>query len=477
MNKQILLSLIFLMGFTHQIQASHLAAAEFEYTHISGNDYAVSLYLYRDCAGIMLPSSAIVTLASSSCSQNSSITLPLVANNPVTSIPWTQTTCQGGSLPGYEEAIYTDTITLPMACTDWHISYQNCCRNASITNLQSPAAQSFYVSTTIDNSAGINNNSPRYFIDPLFYGSMGSNFSAALGGVDPDGDSLVFSVAAPLDNATTPISFNTGLSVSQPLMIASGTTVSFSNSTGQFNCVLSGSMQVVVFDILVEEYRNGSKIAEHRRTLQLLPVNLSGNSAMTNPNGSVTSGGTMINSSTFGYQSGQPMNFSLLFNDPDASDTITYNATLSSIMNAFPTAQVNTSNPNGNSNELLVDVTIPSPSSTSFMVLLEESGFLQHSFTFELQEASITPTTKLSTNQVVRLFPNPMHASITFDLGKTYEQAHINLFNAKGQLIRSTQVNNQRQVQLQRQDLPAGLYFYQVHADGQQLDQGKLSVQ
>src|ERR1019366_4370533 len=48
--------------------------------------------------------------------------------------------CNGGYLPGMVANIYIDTVTLPLACTDWIFSFDVCCRTAGITTLQDPQA-------------------------------------------------------------------------------------------------------------------------------------------------------------------------------------------------------------------------------------------------------------------------------------------------------------------------------------------------
>lgn len=473
----ILLTAFFVLTST-KVNASHLSAAEFHFEHVSGNDYVVSLYVYRDCNGINVPNSVSVSMESVSCNINNNITLAMTSGpTVVTTIPGSQTTCLGGSIQGYEEYIYSDTITFPAQCTDWHFSWSSCCRNGAITNLVNPAAASMYVESTFDNT--IVNNSPTYFIDPIFYGSMGANFSVALGGFDVDGDQLVFSLAAPASGANTAVAFASGLSIAQPLNISPASTVSFSTTTGQFDCILSGSPQIVVFDVIVEEWRSGQKIAEHRRSLQILPINVGGGQMLAPPVINNPSNGSIVDAYTMEYNSGaQPFSFSMSFNDSDANDVLTYNAVYSSLETIFPNAQVTSTNPNGNLNELELNVSIPNPSPTLFSIVIEENNYLQQSFSYELRNANATNVNKIENNPTnVRIYPNPVAKTTTFEVnGEEYANLELTVFGMTGQVVHTQTSSNTNVLSFNRGELPAGIYSFQLRGDGAMFNTGLLQL-
>ncbi|BDS14757.1 T9SS type A sorting domain-containing protein [Aureispira anguillae] len=458
--------------------ASHLSAAEFTFQHVSGNDYVVSLYVYRDCNGIGVPNNISVMMESINCNVNNTIILNQTSGPTlVTTIPGAQTSCMGGMVQGYEEYVYSDTITFPNQCTDWVFSWSSCCRNAAITNLTNPGAASMYIESTFNNT--VVNNSPVYFIDPIFYGSMGANFSVALGGFDPDGDQLVFSLAAPLSNATTTVPFMAGLTTAQPLDILPGTAVSFSGTTGQFDCVLNTGSQIVVFDVIVEEWRAGQKIGEHRRSLQILPINVGSGNMLPPPAISNASGGTIINANTLEYASStQPFSFSMSFADQDAGDAITYNSAYSSLETAFPNAQITSSNPNGNTNELELNITLPTPSATIFSIVIEENNLLQQSFSYELRGATTTGVNTIEEQAAVRVYPNPMGQTTIFEvLSKDYKKLHLSIFDMAGQLVHSqTQEGGKQQLQFDRKNLPAGVYTFKLEGDTQIVNAGLLQL-
>lgn len=472
-----LLATFFLLASTN-MNASHLSGAEFRFEHVTGNDYIVSLYIYRDCSGIGVPGTATIMMESINCNVNNNITLAMTSGPTiVTTIPGSQTTCMGGSVQGYEEYVYSDTIAFPSQCSDWHFSYNSCCRNSAITNLVNPGSASMYIESTFDNT--VVNNSPTYFIDPIFYGSMGANFSVALGGFDVDGDQLVFNLAAPTGNGGSPIAFTSGLSVAQPLEILAGSTVSFSTTTGQFDCVLGNGAQIVVFDVIVEEWRSGQKIAEHRRSLQILPINLGGGQMLAPPMVNNPSNGSIIDAYTMEYNSaGQPFSFSMLFNDQDANDVITYNAVYSTLETIFPNAQVTSVNPNGNLNELELNISIPNPSPTLFSIVIEENNYLQQSFSYELRDANATNVNTIETHPTnVRIYPNPVAKTTTFEVdGAAYKKLELTVFGMTGQVVHTQTTSSTNAIAFNRGDLPAGIYSFQLIGDGAMVNTGLLQL-
>ncbi|CAA6830139.1 MAG: Unknown protein [uncultured Aureispira sp.] len=468
----------FILLASSAINASHLSGAEFHFEHVSGNDYIISLALYRDCNGINVPSTVSVQMESLNCAINNNLTFPLTSGpTVVTSIPVAQTTCLGGVIQGYEEYIYSDTVTFPASCTDWHFSYGSCCRNAAVTNLVNPSSAGLLVESTFN--SGVVNNAPIYFIDPIFYGSMGANFSVALGGFDPDGDQLVFSLAAPLDDPSAPIPFVAGLSTAQPLEILPGTAVSFSATTGQLNCVLSTAPQIVVFDVLVEEWRNGQKIATHRRSLQILPINLGGGQMLAPPIVNNLSNGSIVDAYTMEYTSAaQPFSFSMLFNDQDMGDVLTYNAAYSTLETVFPNAQVTSTNPNGNLNDLELSIQIPNPSPSLFSIIIEENNYLQQSFSYEIRAANTTNVHSVETKPVaVRIYPNPVAQTTTFEVrNAVYETLELTVFGMTGQLVSTQTTSSNHVLEFNRGDLPAGIYSFQLRGDAVLVNTGLLQL-
>src|SRR5688572_9216954 len=126
-----------------EVFASHMTGGAITYTAIPGapNQYIITLKLYRDCAGITYESNPTISWESpSGCGPSGSTQLTQVPGTGVdlevqTSNypPCAVSTCNGGDAYGINEYVFVGMIDLGTACTDWIISYTNCCRNGAIT--------------------------------------------------------------------------------------------------------------------------------------------------------------------------------------------------------------------------------------------------------------------------------------------------------------------------------------------------------
>ncbi|MBL4578051.1 MAG: PKD domain-containing protein, partial [Flavobacteriales bacterium] len=256
-----------------QVFGTHSMGIDFYYTCLGGNSYEFTMAFYRDCAGISPPSS--VTINGSSSCGNTSFTLnPVGSCTELTNlcIGNPNSTCNGGSDPGSEECIYTGTVNLAN-CSNWVFSFTECCRNELITNLVDPDNKDMYVEATLDNSSGICNNSPQFTELPVPFICDGEPFCYDHGAVDPDGDSLVYTLINPMTGGGTPIAYTGGYSVSTPIITQSGS-INFDASTGQM-CFTPNGPQVCVITLLVEEYRNGVVIGSTMRDLQVIVLDCS----------------------------------------------------------------------------------------------------------------------------------------------------------------------------------------------------------
>src|ERR1043166_1902889 len=107
-------TLFFLLG-SQALRASHVEGGDITYRCIGGNQYVVSLALYRDCSGIAAPTTVSLNFKSVTCGQNFNATLNKIAGTgiEVTPIcPTMSTVCAGGTFPGVQEYIYQATVTL-----------------------------------------------------------------------------------------------------------------------------------------------------------------------------------------------------------------------------------------------------------------------------------------------------------------------------------------------------------------------------
>lgn len=250
---------------------SHAVGADVTYTYIGPNQYLVTVRFYRDCGGIPAPTQHQLDFTGCAGTYNGSVTLNLAAGSgnqipPSPCLPPVTTTCNGGTGYGVEEYIYQGIVTLNGPCADWTFSFSECCRNALITTITNPDSYNIYVASTLDNFNHPINSSPQFTSIPVTEFCVGNQFFYTQGAVDPDGDSLVFSLVAPLSApglALPPVAPYTPLNP-----IASSTPITIDPQTGTISFTPS-MIQVGVIAVLVEEYRNGIKIGEVRRDIQM----------------------------------------------------------------------------------------------------------------------------------------------------------------------------------------------------------------
>ena len=77
----------------------------------------------------------------------------------------------------------------------------------------------------------------------------------------------------------------------------------------------------------------------------------------------------------------------------------------------------------------------------------------------------------------VRVYPNPMIDIANYEVsGIDYKHLTLEIYSTAGQLIQQVQGPSDSILQVQRNDLSAGLYFYRLLADGEQIDAGKVMV-
>lgn len=260
-------ALILCLLFPYVSKASHVVGAELGYTCLGDSTYEIELVLYRDCGGINAPGSVAIEFFSS-CD-----TLLLVAGYdpgavyqvpPLYPIP---TTCDSGIVIGIEKYTYRDTIVLP-PCDDWLMRYTVCCRN-NVTTIQDPGATTLQVIATLNNKDTCNS-SPAFKADPVPYLCLGESMCFDHGAQDADGDSLYYSLVAPLQMGGE-VLYNIPYNEVSPISAAF---MSFNFFTGEF-CVIPTAIQVGTMAIRIEQWRNGVLVGTTMRDIELIIIDCS----------------------------------------------------------------------------------------------------------------------------------------------------------------------------------------------------------
>ena len=268
---QLVLSCALLLGLSIPANASHLMGGEINYKCVGGNDYVITLSLYRDCAGITIANTQSVSISAPSCGQAITTSLPVVYSAEVTpNCPGTVTTCNGGTVPGMELWVYQDTVTLGANCANWTIAWSSCCRNMAITNLVNAGSEAMYLEARLDNLNVSCNTSPVIMGAPVNQMCVNNMFCMQNTAYDADGDSLVYSLQDALSSVGVPIAYNAGYSATAPFTSSTGN--NFDPTTGNL-CITPSQLEVGVVSVRVDEYRNGQWIGAIFRDIQIAVLN------------------------------------------------------------------------------------------------------------------------------------------------------------------------------------------------------------
>ncbi|MDX1348605.1 MAG: PKD domain-containing protein [Putridiphycobacter sp.] len=259
--------------------ASHIVGGEMFYDCLGGNQYRVTVKLYRDCnsTGAQFDPQLPVTVFDGNDNQIDNFTIPFPGstnlqvnfnNNPCITIP--SNIC-------IEEAIYEKIVTLPSSNTGYTLSYQRCCRGPNVTNLSAPAGQGLTLTAKIPVAAlAVCNSSPRFDQTPplLLCANQTLQFNHAA--TDPDGDSLAYYLCSPYQGGTSNspapnpasppqynlVNWGTGFNATFPF--GTGSPTNINNSTG-FLTAVPQFTGIYAVGICVSEYRNGVLLNTTRR--------------------------------------------------------------------------------------------------------------------------------------------------------------------------------------------------------------------
>lgn len=276
------LALLFLPFFA---QATHIVGGEMTYTYLGNDLYRIRLDIFRDCYnGVPWfddPASiGVFLLSNDSLVQEVLVDLSPVLNDTID--PTLNSDCF--VVPPnvcVHTTSYTTTVSLPYDPNGYHIVYQRCCRNNTISNLIAPEDVGATYSIIVGPDAlALNNSSPVFNNWPPLFLCVNKPFAIDQSAVDPDGDSLVYVLCNPLSGADpifpipqppnpppydtvpwlAPYNVNNQIGGTPTMTIdpVTGLLTGNPNATGQF-----------VIGLCVEEYRNGILIGTKRRDYQV----------------------------------------------------------------------------------------------------------------------------------------------------------------------------------------------------------------
>lgn len=285
--KRHLLSAAFVLVAVAEALATHIVGGNLNYQNLGGNQYQITLQLYRDCNGGQAdfdnPAAlGIFNTQTGALIQTLSMTLGTVST--------LQSTINSSCVTAptnicVEVGNYTTTVNLPPIAGGYTLAYQRCCRNGIIQNIVNPGAVGTTIVATIPGSGSSPNNSnPVWNILPPIYVCANLPFTLTHDATDPDGDVLVYSLYTPYAGATagapqpnppsappyTPVPWGAGFSETN--MLGGASNFSIDPATGVVTA-LPGTLGNFLIGLRVTEFRNGVPLSETIREFQLNVVN------------------------------------------------------------------------------------------------------------------------------------------------------------------------------------------------------------
>ncbi len=330
--------LLFAFAFigTRSVVASHISGGDITYQYIGQDSFLVTLSLFRDCDGIVMDHSEMVTFTST-CGGSFTAILPNVPN-PTTGNTYSNisqlcsqdslnSTCFNGSLPGMQEYTYEAIVLITPSCNTWIMSWRACCRNETV-NVPSSSNDDVYIEATLNSATNNGNNSPVFTAQPIPYVCVNQPVSYNYGITESDGDSLVYSIIPGKESSTLDLIYGGGYSGNIPIP---GMTID--PQTGQLNFMATtlGNFIVVV---LVKEYdTHGNLLGTVMRDIQFVVQYCTND--ITPPAstiGNLTGNGSQIGPRAVQLCEGSGICFDLIFTDPNPTDSLSFQSNLSVVL-------------------------------------------------------------------------------------------------------------------------------------------------
>ena len=346
MAKRLLTTIVVLFCGWHTSFSTHIVGGEFELIHLQDFQYRLNLIVYFDQVNGN-PGAEDLQIFPYIFRTSDDVFMDSVVlvNNNSTFVPYTQPNCAIGDLIT-RRILYTAVIQLPPDRYNdpdgYYVAWERCCRNNFVNNIFyggqiNTVGQTFLLqfSPVVKDGQRFINSTPILFPPLRDYGCVGRPFYTDFGGTDLDGDSLVYSLADPLDSSSdqafpqitsapyAPIPWVTGIDVNN---MVPGTPPLDINKNGLVT-VTPDTRGLFVFAVKVEEFRDGEKIGEVRRDFQMLVID--GCDFSTPPQVFAAKSGTKVplkaaDTLRFSYEEAKCLD--LFVTDEDPNEVITFRA-------------------------------------------------------------------------------------------------------------------------------------------------------
>ncbi|MCR9286801.1 MAG: PKD domain-containing protein [Bacteroidetes bacterium] len=269
--------------FQNTLRASHIIGGEISYKCIGGDNFELTLDVYRDCfygiAGFDNPAHIAIfkdgqlfPYKTLNIGPLSIQPIPADVGDPCLFVP--DDVC-------VEWGRYRTTVELPDYGGGYHLVYQRCCRNQTISNIESPdSTGATYTIYITDKARDECNSSPEFDDFPPVFICIDRPIEFLHAATDAQGDSLVYRLCNPLIGATfdtpnpsvpAPPPYDSVSWIDPPYNISNllggDPALAIDPQTGFITGLPQVQGQFVV-GICVEEYRDGQLLSVTRRDFQ-----------------------------------------------------------------------------------------------------------------------------------------------------------------------------------------------------------------
>lgn len=349
--KRLLILLVIGLSAATYSKADHFIGSDFAWECLGKDTFKVTLTFYQDCNGCHFGVTntgctwelcPLVRLNVGSSCGTKTYTFKQISHEDITPVCDGQCTrctdCACSFKFGIRKHVLETIIYVgdhrKKNCCEFTLSYQLCCRSTGITS--GGRNNSFYVSAILNACQDPCDNSPKFTGAPVSILCVGQDFIYNQGVVDFDidpttgqfADSLVYSFAEPMATSGAATTWSGGFSYDKPLTFLGFPKANLPFPRGLHLDEVTGDLsfrpmkeEITIMAILVEQYRDGKKISETRRDIQIIVVKCPDNSppvisgiGCSNPKGG--------NFSTTAC-AGETLCFTVCTTDKNKNDTVT----------------------------------------------------------------------------------------------------------------------------------------------------------
>jgi len=340
--KNYILAIIFtIIGFTNTFGA-HIPGGNLTWQCTGNpNEYVISMNLFVSCPDF-LSSSYSISISNTCGLANPNITLPQLGQ-PVeisqicpSQINLSDCPPGTGGIPGVMMYTYQTTIVLPAGCDSWDFEFDLCCRDAS-TNTNGGTGNEMFFHSQMNSTTAPCDGSPYITAQPIPYVCSGIQQTYCPGAIDPDGDSLAYSLVNPLASGGASITHPAPYSPTMPLQ-----NLVMDPVTGciTFNQPTTGNFVVTY---LIEAFNAAGQLTGfiyHDFQFEVInngncqPVIDPGTTGATN----VTGNAALLNPNTIEICEGQSICFDLTFSSPAPLTVLALDSSNTNVFTALPGA-------------------------------------------------------------------------------------------------------------------------------------------